>query len=194
MRVLVVFAHPSHESFNAALHARVLAALSGRGHEVDDCDLYAESFDPLLSEDDLAVYQDIGPNRRRVAPYVDRLLRANALVLIYPVWNEGFPAILKGFLDRVFLPGVAFEKSAEGSIKPALQNIGKLSAVCTYGAGRLATVLAGDPPRRVVKRMMRGMTGRRIRCDYLALHGMNYATPKRRAAFAEEVSRSFERW
>jgi putative NADPH-quinone reductase len=99
MRVLVVYAHPLAISFNAALHAQVLATLGARGHEIDDCDLYAESFDPVLTAEDLLLYNDIPANRQRVASYVDRLLAANALILMYPVWNEGFPAIMKGFLD-----------------------------------------------------------------------------------------------
>jgi NAD(P)H dehydrogenase (quinone) len=72
MRVLVVYAHPLETSFNAALHARVLATLHTRGHEVDDCDLYAESFDPLLNREDFLVYSDIHANRHRVSSYVDR--------------------------------------------------------------------------------------------------------------------------
>jgi NAD(P)H dehydrogenase (quinone) len=194
MRVLVVYAHPLETSFNAALHAQVLATLNTRGHEVDDCDLYAESFDPLLTREDIIVYSDIHANRHRVASYVDRLLAANALVLIYPVWNEGFPAILKGFLDRVFLPGVSFVKARDGTVGPALLNINKLGAVCTYGAGHLATMVMGDPPRRVVKRLLRAMTGHHVRCDYLALYDMNRTTPGRRASFQDRVVRVFESW
>jgi NAD(P)H dehydrogenase (quinone) len=158
MRVLVVYAHPLETSFNAALHTRVLTSLRRKGHDVDDCDLYAESFDHLLSRQDFLDYTNPCANRRRVAPYVDRLLAANAMVLVYPVWNEGFPAILKGFLDRVFLPGVSFEMGFDGSCRAGLRNIDKLGAVCTYGCNRLTTMLMGDPPRRVVTRLLRAMT------------------------------------
>ena len=80
MRVLVVYAHPLETSFNAALHAHVLAILHTRGHEVDDCDLYAESFDPLLNRQDLVEYNDISANRRRVVSYVDRLATASSIL------------------------------------------------------------------------------------------------------------------
>ena len=63
---------------------------------VDDCDLYAERFDPILSEQERVRYHNIEVDREPVADYADRLLAAEALVLVYPVWNEGFPAILKG--------------------------------------------------------------------------------------------------
>jgi NAD(P)H dehydrogenase (quinone) len=194
MRVLIVYAHPLETSFNAALHARVSEVLRSRGHEIDDCDLYAESFDPVLGGEELSKYSDLGVNRHCVASYVDRLLAANALVLIYPVWNEGFPAILKGYIDRVFLPGVSFVKSPDGGVRPALLNIRKLGAVCTYGAGHLATMVLGDPPRRVVKRLLRAMTGNAVRCDYLALYDMDCATPERRAKFQHRISRVFESW
>ena len=61
-----------------------------------------------MSRQDRIDYHDVAVNRRHVAPYVDRLLAAEALVFSFPVWNMGFPAILKGFVDKVFLPGVSF--------------------------------------------------------------------------------------
>ena len=83
MRVFIVYAHPSETSFSAALHAHALAVLRARGHDVDDCDLYAEGFDPLLTREDFLSYNNTSTNRRRVISYVDRLLAANALLLIY---------------------------------------------------------------------------------------------------------------
>jgi NAD(P)H dehydrogenase (quinone) len=106
MRILVLYAHPDPNSYNAALHHAALAALERAGHAVDNCDLYAEGFDPRLSFEERRAYHDPTRNRRLVGPYVERLERAEGLVLIYPVWNFGFPAILKGFFDRVFLSRV----------------------------------------------------------------------------------------
>jgi putative NADPH-quinone reductase len=113
---------------------------------------------------------------------------------VYPVWNEGFPAILKGFFDRVFIPGVSFKMGADGSITPSLERLGKLGAVCTYGADRLSTFLLGDPPRRVVKRLIRAMPGHSVTCDYLALYDMNRSAPTHRVAFLDKVAGSFEKW
>ena len=104
LRVLILYANPVASSFGATLHKQVVMALSSRGHEIDDCDLYAERFDPVLSEQERMQYHDIKLNRAPIAAYADRLLAAEALILIYPVWNEGFPAILKGFFDRVSFP------------------------------------------------------------------------------------------
>ena len=114
MRILVLFAHPLETSFVSALHARIVETLRLRGHEVDDLDLYAEGFDPVLSRQTLIDYLDTCANRARVGPYVERLLAAEALVLVSPVWHDGFPAILKGYFDRVFLPGVSFKVDQHG--------------------------------------------------------------------------------
>ena len=148
MRIFVLFAHPVETSFNAAIHAKLVATLRSRGHEIDDCDLNAEGFDPVMTRQDRIEYHTVGVNRARVAPYVDRLLAAEALVLSYPVWNMGFPAILKGFIDRVFLPGVSFTLGEDGSYNPCLHNIKRLGVVCTYGGARWLTFMMGDPPRR----------------------------------------------
>jgi NAD(P)H dehydrogenase (quinone) len=76
-------------------------------------------------------YHDTQLNRVSIASYADRLLAAEALILIYPVWNEGFPAILKGFLDRVFIPGVSFTVGPKGELVTKLQRLRRIAAVCT---------------------------------------------------------------
>ena len=119
MRVLVLFAHPVETSFSASLHATVVETLRAHGHEVDDCDLNAEGFDPVMTRQDRIDYYDVPGNRRRVGAYVERLLKSDALVFSFPVWNMGFPAILKGFVDKVFLPGVSFTLKDDGSYVPA---------------------------------------------------------------------------
>ena len=194
MRVLVLYAHPVETSFAAALHGRVVETLRARGHEVDDCDLNVEGFDPVMSRQQRIDYHNTAVNRAGVAPYVERLLAAEALVLVFPVWNYGFPAVLKGFVDKVFLPGVSFSLGSDGSYTPTLRHVKKLAAVCTYGGDRLRTILMGDPPRRVVKRSLRGLIGQRATCDYLAHYDMNRTTPERRRRFLEDVRRAFEAW
>jgi len=192
MRVLILYANPIETSFGATLHNAVLEAL--RAHDIDDCDLYLERFDPILSKRDRAEYHDMARNRLRMAPYAERLLAAEALVLIYPVWNEGFPAIMKGFFDRVFIPGVSFKLNPDGSTTPNLENLKKIAAVCTYGADRLSTLLLGDPPRRVVKRLVRAMPGHHVSCEYIAQYDMNHPNSQRCNAFLARVKQAFQAW
>ncbi len=191
-RALVLFAHPCAESFSAALHARVIDTLTARGWQVDDCDLNAEGFNPVLTEQERRGYHDVGPNLVPVQPYVDRIRAAQALVLVFPVWNFGYPAILKGFFDRVFVPGVSF-RLEQGRVRPNLTHIRKLAAVTTYGGTRLRALLAGDPPRHVVKRALWHVT-RPTKLRYIALYDMNRASDARRAAFLARVTKEMEQF
>jgi len=193
MRVLVLYAHPVETSFGAAVHQTLVETLRKR-HEVDDCDLYAEGFDPVMSRQDRIDYHDPAVNRRHVASYVERLLAAEAVAFSFPVWNMGFPAILKGFVDKVFLPGVSFNLSAAGDYTPSLLNVRRLGVACTYGGARLRTFLAGDPCRRFITRSLRMTCAPGTRCDYVALHDMNHPREDKRAAFLGEVTRRFSRW
>jgi NAD(P)H dehydrogenase (quinone) len=185
-RALVLFAHPCEESFGAALHRTVVDTLTARGWDVDDCDLYAEGFAPVLTAEERRGYHDTATNCAPVQAYVDRVRAAQALVFVHPVWNFGFPAILKGFLDRVFLPGVSFRLD-DGRVKPNLTNIRRLAAVATYGGPRHRAFLMGDPPRRLMGRVLRGVTLAPT-YRYLALYDMNRATDADRARFLGKVS------
>lgn len=194
MKVLVVYAHPVETSFVAGLHEVAVRTLRAGGHTVDDCDLYAECFDPVLSREDRLNYHDVDRNRVAVADYAARLKSAEALVIIHPVWNFGFPAILKGYFDRVFLPGVSFDLGADGGLTLTLQNLRRMASVCTYGADRWRALLAGNPPRRIVTRVLRAHIAPGGRCDYLACYDMNHTTPERRSAFLQKVERTFRGW
>lgn len=190
MRILVYYAHPVETSFVAALHEKVVSTLRARGHEVDDCDLNAEGFQPVLTRQERIDYHDPAINRAPVEDYVKRLLWAEAIVLVYPVWNYGFPAILKGVFDRVFLPGVSFEMDG-GHYRPTLQHIKRIDAVCTYGGSYWRALAVADPPRKCVTRMLRALMAKLGRCYYLAHYDMNNTTPERRAKFLGQVEAHF---
>jgi len=113
MKVLIVFTHPNSNSFNHALLESMAAGLKEAGHDVRIKDLYQESFNPILSGDDLAVLQTgkVPPN---IAKEQEQLLWAEGLVFIYPLWWFDRPAMLKGWFDIVLTNGLAFEYSSEG--------------------------------------------------------------------------------
>ncbi len=190
MKALVLFAHPCPESFSAALHTTVVNTLVDKGWDVDDCDLNAEAFQPVLTEEERRNYHEEPDNIGPVQSYVDRLMAADALVMVFPVWNFGYPAILKGFLDRVFLPGVSF-KLVDGKVKPNLTHIRKLAAVTTYGGTRLRAALVGDPPRKSVTRAVWHVC-RPEKMRYLALYDMNRATDAQRTGFLDRVGREMQ--
>ena len=187
-RALVLYAHPCPESFNSAVHETVVDTLAGRGWEVDDCDLNAEGFMPILTELERRGYHEAPANIGPVQGYVERLRAAEALVMVFPVWNFGYPAILKGFLDRVFLPGVSFRLTGDGKVAPALTHIRRLAACTTYGGTRLRAMLVGDPPRKCVTRAVWHVC-RPERTRYVALYDMNNNGPDRLKAHLARVRR-----
>ncbi|HWU17612.1 MAG TPA: NAD(P)H-dependent oxidoreductase [Devosia sp.] len=189
MRVHVIHAHPVETSFNRALFDAVVAELTDNGHEVDALNLYDERFDAVLSREERLNYHEVPSNLTpAVKPYVDRLRAADAIVFVHPVWNYGYPAILKGYFDRIFLPGVAFVIEGggdRGKLEPNLKNIKKAAFVTTYGGNRFRTMIMGDPPRRIARRW--GWATFRTLPKYLALYDMNNCTPEQLNGFIQTV-------
>lgn len=190
MRVLVVFCHPVETSFHATLHRDVVDTLTQAGHEVDDFDLYAEGFNPVLSREERLGYHEVPSNRVPVEAYLRRLERADALVFCFPTWCFGLPAMLKGFFDRLLMPGVAFDISDPAHVKPALTHIRRISAVVTYGRPRWMAWYMGDPPRRVITRYLRVLAGPGVKIDYHARYHMNTATPTQLTRFRDRVRKA----
>lgn len=189
MRVLVVYAHPVADSYQAALHRCVVDALTAAGHAVDDCDLYAEGFEPVLSRAEREVYHDPGRNGGAVTAHVERLLRSEGLVFVFPTWWYGMPAILKGYLDRVWLPGVAF-KVENGRTKAMLQNIVRYAVVTTYGSPWwLNAFVARDPNRHMMLNGLRHLFSPKARTVWLARYGMDYIDDAARERFLQKVER-----
>jgi NAD(P)H dehydrogenase (quinone) len=193
MRVLYLYCHPLPESFHAAIRTKALGGLSTAGHEVDLIDLYADRFDPVLSADARRDYHDTSRNQAGLEAYVRRLKSADALVVQFPVWCFGMPAMLKGFFDRMIMPGVAFDISDATRVRPMLGNLKHLAGIVTYGRPRWTAFAMGDPPRKIVKRYLRWFADRRARVDYHALYHMNVATAAQRAAFLEKVHAAMAR-
>ncbi|MGY5779755.1 NAD(P)H-dependent oxidoreductase [Rhizobium sp. LEGMi135b] len=193
MKVLVLHSHPVEESFGGALHRQTIESLKRAGHEVDNCNLYAEGFDPVLSRHDRLIYHDYPENTDALKSYVERLERTEALVIVTPVWNFGFPAILKGYFDRVWLPGVSFEL-VNGKVRSKLQHIRKLGAVLTYGADPFRAFVAGNPPKKIVKRVLRAQIKPFAPVVFLAHYDMNRSTETSRKAFLAKVGRKMGRF
>jgi NAD(P)H dehydrogenase (quinone) len=194
LRILVVFAHPLETSFVSALHARIVGILRAGAHVVDDLDLYAEKFDPVMSREGLLRYVDTNANTREVGEYVQRLKAAEAVVLVFPVWFDGLPAIMQGYFQRVFLPGVAVRIDEAGLFHPNLHHIKRMAAVCAYGEGERDVSAKGDPPLRFVRDNIGALIDPKGRFEYLALYDMNFAAAHRREAFMARVQRAFQAW
>jgi putative NADPH-quinone reductase len=189
VRVLVVYAHPVEESFVSALHQCVVTALRVAGHEVDDCDLYREGFSPVLTGEERRAYHDVEANRAIAPKDVERLRGCEGLVLVFPTWWYGMPAMLKGYIDRVWLPGVAFTLD-NGRTRPSLHNIKRFAAVTTYGSPWWLNKLMGDPSRRVFMRGIRLLFAAGARVDWYARYGMDSADAATRERFLRKVEQA----
>ena len=130
MNILIVYAHPNPASFNHALLERAQSALLDKGYSVRVRDLYAQGFNPVLSGNDL-VDINVGKLAPDVAVEQEHLQWATALLFIYPLWWFDRPAILKGWFDRVFTRGFAFDYSEQGAVGLLTQQ--KAAVIMTTG-------------------------------------------------------------
>jgi putative NADPH-quinone reductase len=187
MRTLVVFCHPDPDSLVGAALERALAGLRTGGHEVRLCDLYAEGFDPTMSADERRTHTEPGvaPELQR---YADDLRWAEALVLVYPTWWSAQPAMLKGWIDRVWVAGVAWSLP-EGAdrLRPGLQHVRRIVAVTTHGSTKLTNALQGEAGKRTITRSIRTMCSWRTRTTWCAIYGLDTADEAKRTRWLDRV-------
>lgn len=194
MRILYLYCHPLPESFHAGIRDAALAGLAKAGHEIDLLDFYAEGFQPILGEEERRRYHEPGHRPADMEPYIARLQQAEGMVLQFPTWCFGPPAMLKGFLDRIILPGVAFDLSDPAHVRPMLQHIRKVAGIVTYGRPRLHAIYMGDPPRKLVTRYLRWFVARQAPISFHALYHMNTADAARRTGFIARIGHAMERF
>jgi NAD(P)H dehydrogenase (quinone) len=194
MHVLLIHCHPRPDSFGAALRDAAVAGLTASGHVVEQRDLYAEHFDPVLSAQQRRVYFDEAANALGLEDHVAALRRAEALVLVYPTWWFGMPAMLKGWLDRVWLPGVAFHLGGPKALLPLLTDIRRIAVVTTYGSPWWLLWWVGWPDRRVVRRGLRPLCAAGCQIHWLGLTGMDADRASRRERFLARVRRQLSGW
>ncbi len=195
MRIQTILAHPLPDSFAAAVHRRAADTLRARGHEVVETDLYAEGFEPALTAAERAAYFDPGPQGAAVRPLVERLQWSQALVLCFPHWWFDQPAMLKGYFDRVWAPGVAFRHDrAGGRIEPLLHGLRSVTVLTSFGSPWwVAELYLRNPARRILKRGILTACSPGASVRYLAHYDMDRSTPESRARFLARVGRAMER-
>ena len=192
MKAYVVFCHPTHESFVGAALQRVLAGLSRADHEVRVTDLYAEGFRPELDDRErgnhLVDHRQHPELRAGLVPYIENLRWCDTLILVYPTWWAGQPAMLKGWFDRVWAAGVAWDLPAGSNhIRPLLRNIHSLVAVTSHGSSKLVNAVEGETGKRTMTRALRIACNVRCRTHWIAFYGVDRASASARTAFLERV-------
>lgn len=198
MKVLVVLAHPSQESFVSFLCSEVIAELSSGGHEIRHHDLWAENFNPVFTPYERLNHVGDVTEKLNELPelrqHIEDLQWCDALVLVYPTWWSGQPAILKGWFDRVLMNGVAWVlPEGAARIRPLLTNVKRLVVVTTHGSSKFVNALEGESGKRTAFRSVRLMLNRRVRCEWIAMYGVDNATVKQREKFSAHVRRRVSR-
>lgn len=189
MHALVLIAHPCRDSFTHVAASAAIAALERSGHTTDVIDLYAEGFRAEMTYEERLAYETDDPIQdQQVADHATRLKRCDALVFVYPTWWSGQPAVLKGWLERVLVPGVGFHLDERNKVVPGLTHVRRIVGISTYGSPRRYIWLMNDNGRRVVARALRMACGLRARTRWLALYSMDTATDGDRRAFLDRIS------
>lgn len=198
MNVLVISAHPSPESFVGTLRREVLEELQELGHDVRHHDLYAEKFSPVFSAyERLNHVGDIATKLRDLPDlkaHVEDIQWAQALVLVYPTWWSGQPAILKGWIDRVLMNEIAWTlPEGAARIKPLLTNIKKIVVVTTHGSTKFVNSLEGEAGKRTAFRSMRLMFHKRTRCHWVGLYRLDHVPVDQRGRLVSRVRQRVRR-
>ncbi len=195
MRALIVFCHPCKESFNVAVRDTVTDQLRAAGADIRIHDLYASGFVPVLTWAEWKGYLTTPDNRAPVDRECADVAWCDTLIFIYPTWWYGLPAMLKGWLDRVLLPDVAFlmPDATHRTIRPGLGHITRLAVFTTCGASWWLTRLIGAPGRRTLMRGVGYLCARGKRTAFAAHYLMDNSTPESRARHLARVAARMHR-
>ena len=190
MNIVVVLGHPSADSYCAAIFDAIISALEAQSaHSVTAIRLADEKFITAMSSAERAAYETDAPLiSDETKRHAEVLKQAEALVFVYPTWWSGLPAQLKGWLDRVFVLGVAFRFNNNGKIRPNMQNVRYIIGISTYGSPWRYVKLINDNGRRTLTRAIRMSTGLRTRTMWCGIYALDTCTQHQREKFIVDTT------
>ena len=193
MKISVIVAHPRQGSFNHAIAGEAVAMLRESGHQIIFHDLYAEHFDPLLRFDEIARDASLPPD---VASHCAELAAADGIVIVHPNWWGMPPAILKGWIDRVIRPGVAYRFAETDSGDGVPVGLLKAKAVIVFNTSNTPSFreqeIFGDPLERIWKDCIVSFCG--VPVFYRKMFGVVVtSTDEQRIVWLDEVRKSVQR-
>lgn len=190
MKTLIVLSHPLEDSLNAHFAQKAKSKAEALGHEVQFLDLYRAEFDPRLTAAERQGYYETA--------FEDAtgLQEVEALVLVFPTWWFGLPAMLKGWIDRRFLPGVAYDHDpALKALSPRLHNLKQVLAVTTLGSPAwIDWLILRRPVGRALKWGLIKACAPKARFTLLSLYKAEAVTQPRADAFVARIERALEKW
>lgn len=184
---LVIAAYDPADLFGASVVAAAVDGLAQR-HEVRVLDLPALGFVPRMSPEERRAYHGEHPVvNPMVGEHAELVKAASALVFVFPTrwWQP--PAVLKAWLERVLLPGVAFVFDDDQHVRPGMSHIEAISGVSSYDMSRWSVRRVGDGGRRMLLRAVRANAGSKTKTSWSALYRADRASPDARARFVAEV-------
>ena len=197
MKVLVVLGHPNKGSFNHAIAYRAVQTLHDNGHLVFFHDLYQEDFDPILKNQEISRGAELP---EQIKKHCSELSEVDGIIIIHPVWWEAPPAILKGWVDRVVRPGVAYEfvevNNGEGESR-GLLNVHTVLVLNTGNAPE-GNVIEGNPLNGLWNGSIFGTSSKKgLAYPYQFLrkrYGMIItSTPEKRIEWLDDVQSTVEK-
>lgn len=162
---------------------------------VDVLDLYAENFDPRLDRTERDAYYASDTVPAATALLAKQLTQASTLVLVFPTWWFGMPAMLKGWLDRVFFPGLAFEHASNfGPIKPKLTQLRNVVVITTLGSPWWVDCLVmRRPVRRILKKAVFALCAPQAGFSMFSLYAAENPPAAKVRSFTAKISKKLER-
>lgn len=128
--ITIVYCHPYPNSFNHNILQNITDTLTGLGREYDVMDLYADGFNPVMDRSSLELYSKGETSDKLVKKYQEALQKTKHAIFIFPIWWGMMPAMLKGWIDKVFLKGEIYDYTPEGAMLPCL-SIDKTTIITT---------------------------------------------------------------
>jgi NAD(P)H dehydrogenase (quinone) len=192
-RVLVVYAHPYPDSLIGSARDALSDGLRAAGHEVRVTDLYGIGFDPVMSATERREHRFPGVSEE-LASHAEDLRWCDTLALVYPTWWSAQPAIMKGWIDRVWTSGVAWElPEGANRLQPLLTNITRIIVVTSHGSPKWINALQGEAGKRIALRSIRVLCNWRCRTSWWAIYGVDTAKHDATSAFVARIRRRARR-
>lgn len=193
MKCLVVVTHPLKDSLCHYLANKTIDHLASKGYEITLKDLYLEAFDPALSQSERQSYYQEFFDSSRLEADIAQLKETESLVLVFPTWWFGFPAMLKGWFDRVWAPTHAYNHASDlGAITPCLDNLKEVKVVTTLGSPWWVDFfILWKPIYRTLRIALLGACTKRCRFQMLSLYQCENASQSRIDRFVDKIKAQF---
>ena len=193
MKCLVVIAHPLEDSLCQYLATKTVDHLEEKGYQVSVKDLYKINFDPVLSVQERLSYHEAKFDDTQLTADIEQLKQAQSIVLVFPTWWFGFPAILKGWFDRTWAPGHTYEHASENQpMKPSLHNLKEVKVITTLSAPWwVDKLILRQPVKKVLKMAILGGCAKNAKLTMLSLYNSQATTPQKVDKFVHKIRTIF---